>query len=57
MYLTEWEDFNVSRDHSGLVWNEDIVYGDWNGGPSRDGSYILSMNTSVPEVWLLVLYL
>lgn len=50
MYLTEWEEFNVSRDHDGLVWNEDLVYGDWNGGPNGDGSFISSMNISVPEV-------
>ena len=50
MYLTEWEDFNVSRDHNSLVWNEDLQYGDWTGGPNRDGSRVSSMNVTVPEV-------
>ena len=50
MYLTEWEDFSASRDHDSLIWNEDIVYGDWTGGPNRDGSLTSSMDISVPEV-------
>jgi hypothetical protein len=50
VYLTEWEEFNVSRDHASLVWNGDLVYGDWNGGPNADGSFVSSMNISVPEV-------
>ena len=50
MYLTEWEDFNVSRDHVNLVWNEDLVYGDWTDGPNRDGCFSSSMEISVPEV-------
>jgi hypothetical protein len=49
VYLTEWEEFNVSRDHASLVWNGDLVYGDWNGGPNADGSFVSSMNISVPE--------
>ena len=51
MYLTEWEDFNVSRDHEGLVWNEDLVYGDWMSGPVQDGSRSVSIDVSVPEVY------
>jgi hypothetical protein len=49
VYLTEWEDFNVSRDHEGLVWNEDLVYGDSTSGPVQDGSRSVSMDVSVPE--------
>lgn len=50
MYLTEWEDLIVSRDHDSLVWNEGLVYGDWTGGPHRDGSRTASMDIGVPEV-------
>lgn len=54
MYLTEWEEFNVSQDHDSLVWNKDLVYGDWTGGPNRDGSLYVSVDIDVPEVYLHV---
>ena len=56
MYLTEWEELDVIRDQSALVWNEDFVYGDWNGGSNGDGSYISSLNISVPQVCIRLPY-
>ena len=56
VYLTEWEEFDVSRDHDSLVWNEDMVYGDWTGGPYRDGTLSLSMDISVPEVSMCIIH-
>ena len=55
MYLTEWENFDVFRDQTSLVWNEDMIYGDSNGGSNGDGSFISSTNVTVPEVSLLPL--
>ena len=50
MYLTVWEDFNASRDSDSQIWNEDLVYGDWSGGPYGDGSRTTALDISVPEV-------
>ena len=50
VYLTEWEDFHVTRDHANIVWNEDLVYGDWTGGPQGDGTRMSTMDVAVPEV-------
>lgn len=52
VYLTEWEDFDVLRDHANVVWNEDLVYGDWTGGPQRDGTRMSTVDVAVPEVRL-----
>ena len=50
VYLSEQEDFDASRDHANLVWSEDLVYGDWTGGPHGDGSRSSAVDVSVPEV-------
>ena len=50
MYLTEWAEFNFSRDQSALVWSEELVYGSWDDGPDRDGSRSTYFDLPVPEV-------
>ena len=50
VYFTEWEDFDISRDGSGLVWTEELQYGDWTGGPYGDGTRTSVMEIKVPEV-------
>lgn len=49
MYLTESEDFNYIEDKEKLLWNEELIYGNWNDGPNKDGSRQKTFNVLVPE--------
>lgn len=41
VYLSEKEIFTDFNDHNALVWHEEeLTYGDWQGGPSSDGVYM-----------------
>lgn len=51
MYLSDKETFENFSDKSSLFWlEEELQYGDWNGGPNGDGSYEKSGLIDVPEV-------
>ncbi|CAB3368487.1 Hypothetical predicted protein [Cloeon dipterum] len=44
VFLSENEQFNDFNDPKSLVWHkENLVYGDWYGGPDLDGSYSTSL--------------
>ena len=49
MYLTESEDFNYVDDKVKLLWNEELIYGNWTDGPSKDVSRQKTFNVLVPE--------
>lgn len=49
LYLTVNEDFSYKEDEDCLLWKQDVVYGDWEAGPARDGAYQKSLNVSVPD--------
>jgi len=49
VYLSESENFKKFDDPRSLIWFEEgLVYGDWYGGPNRDGSRVLE-HTFVPS--------
>ena len=52
MYLTEWEEFEFERDHTatGLIWNEELEYGNWEDGPYGDGTRKKTLDLPIPEV-------
>lgn len=47
--MTEDEDFDYEQDKHLLVWNEEVVYGNWEDGPNRDGSRQKTFIILVPE--------
>lgn len=49
MYLTVNEDFNYLEDKDHLLWNEELVYGNWEDGPNGDGTRQKTLNILVPE--------
>ena len=49
MYLTENEDFNYLEDKEQLLWNEELIYGNWTDGPHKDGSRQKTFSVLVPE--------
>ena len=49
VYLTVNEDFNYLEDKDHLLWSEDLVYGNWEDGPYRDGSHQKTLSVLVPE--------
>lgn len=51
VYKSEAESFSEFNDPSALVWmKEDLVYGDWTGGPNADGTFFHSMTFPASEV-------
>lgn len=49
VYLSESENFKRFDDPRSLIWFEEgLIYGDWYGGPNRDGSKVLE-HTFVPS--------
>lgn len=49
MYLTVDEDFNFAEDREYLMWNEELVYGNWEDGPNGDGTRQKTFSVLVPE--------
>ncbi|CAL8072727.1 unnamed protein product [Calicophoron daubneyi] len=40
VYFSEQAKFDAFNDSNSLFWHKpDLIYGDWSGGPNRDGSY------------------
>ena len=51
MYISESETFNDFDNPNALFWlEEELIYGDWTGGPNGDGSYIKSGQIPISEV-------
>jgi len=51
VFLSESEHFTDFNDPKTLVWSkEDLVYGDWYGGPEKDGSYSTSITFPTSQV-------
>jgi hypothetical protein len=51
VYISDKENFENFSDKSALFWmEEELQYGDWLGGPNRDGTYEKSGLIEVPEV-------
>lgn len=43
MYISEDKDFKNFDDNSSLFWKKtNVIYGDWYGGPNKDGSFTKS---------------
>ncbi|XP_045624717.1 putative lipid scramblase CLPTM1 [Procambarus clarkii] len=50
VYMCESEHFTTFSDLKALIWlKEDIVYGDWTGGPYGDGTYTHTINFPASE--------
>lgn len=46
MFLSEQKVFN---DFGKENWTQDIIYGDWNGGPFGDGTFVFESDYPVSE--------
>ena len=49
VYLTVNEYFHYQDNHDDLIWTEKMEYGNWEDGPSKDGSRQETLNIPVPE--------
>lgn len=49
VYLTVNEDFHYLEDRDDLLWSEEIVYGNWEDGVNRDGTWTKALDILVPE--------
>ena len=48
--MTDKEVFNNFSDEHSLFWlEEEIQYGDWAGGPNRDGAYEMTGSIEISE--------
>ena len=57
VYISEQENF-TTFDQNSLLWLEDdLVYGDWTGGPNDDSSYEMNAQIPVSDVRILCLVL
>lgn len=51
VYKSDSDVFTEFDDPKALVWfKEDIIYGDWTGGPSGDGTFTQSVTFPASEV-------
>lgn len=49
VFMTEHEEFDFNEDMGKLLWNEDVVYGNWHDGFSKDGTRTEQVSVSVPD--------
>lgn len=57
VFLSENEQYPDFDNPHSLIWKHDnLVYGDWTGGPYEDGTYKLSTKLSTTEVRFTIDY-